>query len=376
MKSFKSLFLLLFLIPFALLAQTKKSINIQNNTLSERKEAVVAIKWETILAHYPKIDTTNFIVINSATKKQVPFQLEHRGNKTIQNLLVQVNVKAKSVVNLSIQKGKAQVFAVKTYARFVPERLDDFAWENDKIAFRAYGKALEKTAGDAFGFDIWVKRTDKMILDKRYKSEDYHKDSGDGLDYYKVGFTLGAGSMAPYVKDSVYYSGNYHHWKILDNGPLRSTFVLGYDAWDVDGIKVKVSKTFSLDAGSQLYSIENVYTFDDNKPLPVVAGIIKRPETGIILLNEQEGVMGYWEPKHGEDGTTGVGVILTTPASTMLVGTEQLLAKTEAKNNEVLTYYTGGAWDKAGKITNSIQWFDYLNRFSQELKNPLLVSIK
>ena len=337
---------------------------------------MVAIKWETILAHYPKIDTTNFIVINSATKKQVPFQLEHRGNKAIQNLLVQVNVKAKSVVNLSIQKGKAQVFAVKTYARFVPERLDDFAWENDKIAFRAYGKALEKTAGDAFGFDIWVKRTDKMILDKRYKSEDYHKDSGDGLDYYKVGFTLGAGSMAPYVKDSVYYSGNYHHWKILDNGPLRSTFVLGYDAWDVDGIKVKVSKTFSLDAGSQLYSIENVYTFDDNKTLPVVAGIIKRPETGIILLNEQEGVMGYWEPKHGEDGTTGVGVILTTPASTMLVGTEQLLAKTEAKNNEVLTYYTGGAWDKAGKITNSIQWFEYLNRFSQELKNPLLVSIK
>lgn len=373
MKSNKSYLLLFFLLPLALLAQIKNTISIENNTVYERKEAVVSIKWETVLSKYPKIDTTNFVVINTVTKKQVPFQLEHRGNKAIQNLLVQVNVKAKSVVQLSIQKGKPQAFATKTYARYVPERLDDFAWENDKIAFRAYGKALEKTPGDAFGFDIWVKRTDKMILNKRYKSEDYHKDSGDGLDYYKVAFTLGAGSMAPYVKDSVRYSGNYHHWKVLDNGPLRSSFVLGYDAWDVDGLQVKVSKTFSLDAGSQLYSIENVYTFDDTKPLAVVAGIIKRPETGIITLNEQQGIMGYWEPKHGEDGTTGVGVILTTPVTKMLVGTEQLLAKTEVKNNVPLLYYTGGAWDKAGKITNAIQWFDYLNRFAQELQNPLLV---
>lgn len=32
----------------------------------------------------------------------------------------------------------------KVYGRFVPERYDDFAWENDKIAFRMYGKSLEK----------------------------------------------------------------------------------------------------------------------------------------------------------------------------------------------------------------------------------------
>ncbi|MEC5166578.1 hypothetical protein RCH18_002319 [Flavobacterium sp. PL11] len=376
MKSNKFFLSLFFLLPFALFAQTKKMISIQNNTVYERKEAVVAIKWESILAAYPQIDTSNFIVINSNTKKQVQYQLERRGSKIIQNLLVQVTVKAKSVVQLSIQKGKPQVFPVKTYARYVPERMDDFAWENDKIAFRTYGKALEKTKGDAYGNDIWVKRTDKMILDKRYKSEDYHKDSGDGLDYYHVGFTLGAGNMAPYVNDTVRYSGNYHQWKIMDNGPLRSTFKLTYDEWNVNGLKVKATKTMSLDAGSQLYQLENVYSFNDTKPLTVVAGIIKRPETGIISLNEQEGIMSYWEPKHGEDGTTGVGVILTTPVNTMLVGKEQMLAQTEVKNNEPIVYYTGGAWDKAGKITNNVQWIDYLNRFAMEIKNPLIVSIK
>ncbi|TEB45397.1 DUF4861 domain-containing protein [Flavobacterium circumlabens] len=372
----QSFFLLAILFPLALLAQTKATVSIQNTTASDRKEAVVSVKWETIVSHYPQIDTTNFVVINSITKKQVPFQLEHQGFKTIQNLLVQVNVKAKSVLQLSIQKGKHSVFETKTYARFVPERKDDFAWENDRIAFRAYGKALEKTKEDAYGLDVWVKRTDKMILNERYKIGDYHIDHGNGLDYYHVGFTLGAGNMAPYVKDTIRYSANYHQWKVLDNGPLRSSFILTYDTWDADRIKVKATKKITLEAGSQLNRIENVYTYESNALLPVVVGIIKRLEKGILSLNEQQGIMGYWEPSYGKDGTTGVGAILTTPVSNITVGTAQLLAKTEVKNNEAIVYYTGAAWDKAGKITTATHWFDYLNKFSQELKNPLIVSVK
>ncbi|MGQ7947292.1 DUF4861 family protein [Flavobacterium sp. WC2509] len=370
------LFLLALILPFTILAQTKATISIQNNTVLERKEAVVAIKWETVLSQYPKIDTTNFVVINSVTKKQIPFQLEHHGNKTIQNLLVQVDVKAKSAVQLSIEKGKPSAFETKTYGRYVPERLDDFAWENDRIAFRAYGKALEGSKDNAYGLDVWIKRTDKMVINERYKLGEYHVDHGNGLDYYKVGFTLGAGDMAPYVKDTVRYSVNYHRWKILDSGLLRFTFRLEYDTWNAGGIKVKVTKMITLDAGSQLNRIENVYTYEGNKPLPVVVGIAKRPETGVLSLNEQQGIMGYWEPIHGTDGTTGVATILSTPVSNITVGTEQLLAKTEVKNNEPVVYYAGAAWDKGAKITNATQWFDYLNTFSQELKNPLVVTIK
>jgi hypothetical protein len=376
MKFIKSFFWLAFILPFGILAQTKATITVQNNSILERKEAIVAIKWETVLSRYPQIDTTNFVVINPVTKKQIPFQLEHRGFSAIQNLLVQVDVKAKYSVTLLIQKGKPETFVAKTYARFVPERKDDFAWENDKIAFRAYGKALEKTDGDAYGYDVWVKRTDKLVLNERYKRNDYHIDHGDGLDYYHVGYTLGAGNMAPYVKDTIRYSGNYHQWKVLDNGPLRSTFQLTFNTWDAGGIKVKATKIISLDAGSQLNRIENTYTFDDSKPLPVVVGIIRREKAGAISLNEQQGIMGYWEPTFDKDGTTGVGSILTTPASMMWVNKEQILTKTTVKSNEPIVYYTGAAWDKATKITDSKKWFDYLNNFYQEIKNPLIIKIE
>ncbi|WP_163410200.1 DUF4861 family protein [Flavobacterium ajazii] len=376
MKNTKRISLFFLLLPLILLSQNKATIEIQNDSDLERSEAIVAVKWETVLSHFPQIDTLNFVVINAATKKQIPYQLEHKGLPGIQNLLVQVSVKAKTTLRVFVQKGKPNDVEVKTYARFVPERKDDFAWENDKIAFRTYGKAIENTNEDAYGFDVWVKRTDKMVINERYKIGNYHKDNGNGMDYYHVGHTLGAGNMAPYIKDTIRYSANYHQWKVLDNGPLRSTFQLIYDAWNAGGIKVKVVKTISLDAGSQLSRVENVYTFEDNKLMPVVVGIIKRPEQGVISLDEKRGILGYWEPTVKEDGTTGVGSILTTPVKNMFVNNEQILAVTEVKNNEPIVYYTGASWDKAGKITNSVQWLDYLNHFSQELKNPMLVSVK
>ena len=35
---------------------------------------------------------------------------------------------------------------VKTVARFVPERTDDFAWENDRVAFRTFGPEAQRMA--------------------------------------------------------------------------------------------------------------------------------------------------------------------------------------------------------------------------------------
>ncbi|GIQ57129.1 DUF4861 domain-containing protein [Flavobacterium collinsii] len=376
MKIMKRLLVLTFVLPVTIIAQTKATAILHNSSALDRKETVIAIPWKSVLSSYPQIDTANFVVLNTLTKKQIPYQLEHHGKTAIQNLLVQVDLKAKSSLNLSIQKGKPEPFAVKTYARYVLERLDDFAWENDKIAFRAYGKALEKTEGDAYGYDVWVKRTDKLVLNDRYKRNDYHIDHGDGLDYYHVGHTLGAGNMAPYVKDTIRYSGNYHQWKILDKGPLRTTFQLTFDTWNAGGIKVKATKIISIDAGSQLNRIENIYTFDDKNPLPVVVGIIRREKAGVLSLNEQQGVMGYWEPTFDKEGTTGVGSILTTPANAMWVNKEQLLTQTTVRNNEPLVYYTGAAWDKAGKITSAKQWFNYLDHFNEELKNPLTISVK
>jgi Domain of unknown function (DUF4861) len=274
-----------------------------------------------------------------------------------------------------VEKGKPTPIEPKTYARFVPERLDDFAWENDKIAFRTYGKALEGTKGDAYGLDVWVKRTDKLVINTRYKGDKYHVDNGDGMDYYHVGHTLGAGNIAPIVKDEIIYSKNYHRYKVLDNGPLRTTFVLEFDAWKVDGIDVTATKKFTIDAGSQMNKIEVNYDFTGRDSLSVVIGIIKRPQQGSILLDEKEGVTAYWEPQHGADGTTGVGVVLTEPVKGTSITKEQILTHLTFKKGQPFVYYTGAAWDKGGEIKDSGKWFSYLRGFKSQQKHPLKVKL-
>lgn len=368
---------IIFLFSFfliGLVSYEQPVIEINNPSSFARHEEVIEIAWAEVLAAYPSIDTSNFKVINNSTKQELEYQLEYKGGVQIKNLLVQVNLPAKGKIKLV--PGKHKPFISKTYCRFVPERKDDFAWENDKIAFRMYGKALEKTPNEmAYGIDVWVKRTDKLIINDWYKRNDYHQDNGQGLDYYKVGLTLGAGDAAPFINDTIWFSKNYTLWKVLDNGPLRSTFQLIYDEWTAAGKKLKAVKTISLDAGSQLGKIEVNYEMSDGDPLPVATGIVKRNEPGEMLLNEKDGIMGYWEPQHGKDGTTGLGCIFIRPVSKMMVTQNHLLTETIVARPFSVIYYQGAVWDKAGVITSAKKWFSYLETFGQKLKQPALVVI-
>ena len=355
----------------------KQVVVVSNPLTILREEEIVAIPWSQVMELYPTLDTSDFKVINKATKSEYVYQLEYKGQSQVQNLLVQLTVAAGAQQQLLIVKGKHKPFSSKTYCRYVPERKDDFAWENDRIAFRMYGKALENSPAEmAYGVDVWVKRTDRLILNERYRRGEYHIDHGDGMDYYHVGLTLGAGGIAPYIHDTIWFSKNYRTWKVLDNGPLRSTFQLGYEEWSAAGSKIRCTQTISLDAGSQLSQTVVNYETDMDKPLPVVAGIIKRKEAGELLLNEKDGILAYWEPQHGTDGITGVACLFTTPVKQMLVNETHLLAKTLATKNTSLIYYNGAAWNKAGQIVSADDWFAYLQRFQTRVKHPLLISTK
>lgn len=298
-------------------------------------------------------------------KNEIPYQ------KVDDGILALVDLKAGETKMVSAVAGKPKQVAPRTFARYVPERLDDFAWENDKIAFRAYGEALEGTKGDAYGFDVWVKRTSDLVINRRYTHGDYHNDLGDGLDYYKVGLTLGAGNNAPIGEDGIVYSKNYHRYKVLENGPLRTVFVLEFDPWMVDGIEVRADKKFTIEAGSQFYKLETTYYYNGENELPIAVGIVDRPGKGSTLLDEQNGIMAYWEPKHGKDGTTGVAVI-SSDLSEMNFRERQWIAQTKVTSGKPLVYYVGAAWDKAGGITNAQQWFDYCKQQKESVANSVI----
>lgn len=331
---------------------------------ADQPAKVMEIPYAEIARQLRGIDA--FRVVDAASGEEVPYQLEYRGGEEPLNLLVQVNMPAGETLQLELREGAPAPVAAKTYARYVPERMDDFAWENDKIAFRIYGEALEGTPGDAHGIDVWVKRTPELVIDRWYESGDYHTDHGQGLDYYSVGLTLGAGDIAPYINGSLWFPKHYRGYKVLDNGPLRSTFRLDYEQWDAAGTPLKMSKLISLDAGSQLNRVEVLFESAEPATFPVAIGIVQRDEPGEHLTDKADGIMGYWEPAHGQDGTTGIGVVIGAPAEDISLTGEHLLGIVEVMTGEPLVYYTGAAWDKAGEVTSAEEWFAYLRHFLKD----------
>ena len=349
--------------------------NTIENTLNiVRKEEVIELDWNSLIQINAQIMAAPFIVVNSATSEQYPYQIINDEAGKPSALLVQTTLAANAKISLDIKKGDPLKFKVKTFGRYVPERKDDFAWENDKIAFRMYGPALQATGEISSGIDVWLKRTPEMIIDKWYKLDDYHVDHGEGLDCYKVGPTLGAGGIAPYANEELFYSKNWATCKAITTGNLRTVLELIYSPWLFNGKEITETKRITLNAGSQLNQVEVTYNAKDLDTIHVATGIIKRAEKGVVVMNENSGIISYWEPTSKEFGTTGIGLVVHDNMGMSIVE-NHIVAFAKAINKKPFRYYQGACWDKAGEFVNKQAWENYLNEFSLKLKNPLKISI-
>ena len=357
-------------------AQVSKTILVHNPGQTAFTDAVVEIPWATVRQAFPRIDTARLRVVQLPGMQEVPYQLEHGGQPTVQNLLVWVSVGAGQTLRLELRPEKPAPVVARTFCRYVPERKDDFAWENDRVAFRIYGHALESTNENAYGTDIWAKRTDRLVLNDWYKRNDYHTDHGDGLDYYHVGFTLGAGGIGVFLGDTIGFFRNYRTWEVLDNGPLRSTCRVKHAPQTFGPATVTLTKTISLDAGSQLSRVA-IKTQSTPADLPMVVGITLRPDGGDLTRDEQGGILSYWEPQHGNDGTLGIGCLFPANGPVPMRQTQQHgLAMLRVKSGKTTTYFAGGAWDKANRIRSAAEWQTYLRQFADQQRHPLTITVE
>ena len=258
---------------------------------------------------------------------------------------------------------------------------DDFNWENDRVAYRMYGPALQATGEISSGIDIWAKRTDKLVADKWYADElsgksTYHNDNGEGLDFYKVGPTLGAGAAAPYVDNQLWFSRNFENYTILDKGPLRITFRLDYGVFNAGPSgQLTSSRIISLDAGSQLNKIRQIYEFKSEK-MPVAAGIVMRnsPDEE-IFIDKNRNFAAHAEPADSLNGILYQAITAPTAFTDIEKKHNHLLGLQTVRPSEPFIYYSGGGWSKYGFKTFE-DWVKYVSEFSEKLHSPLTIVIR
>jgi len=357
-------------------------VEVSNPSDIVHKNTTVEIDWADVVAKMPSAHPLKIVVVNAVTGDELTHQVVYHGEETPQMLIFQVTLAPKESMKLFIRKGMSQQQPVqKTFGRFIPERKDDIAWENDRVAFRMYGPALANE-NPSNGVDLWLKKTEKMIVDQFYNDDlnnnkSYHVDHGEGLDCYAVRHTLGAGGISPFFNDTLWVGNHYVTQRVLDNGPLRTTFVLTYNNLPVGKKILSEEITISLDAGSQLN--KGVVSFDgDFTDIQVAAGIFLHQDPGNIKTNITAGYSAFAETATSDAGVpAGRNYVATVIPSGKMTGSlnqqEHLLSLASYKKGDKFTYYFGGGWNQWGFATDE-DWFGYVADFAAKLKNPLKIS--
>ena len=283
----------------------------------------------------------------------------------------------------------APAFPTAVTARYIQERLDDFAWENDLVAHRTYGPALGAPAAPGSGkevlatsgLDIWFKRVAYPVVDRWYNKghDHYHKDQGEGMDMYNVGKSRGCGGTGVWDGKLLHTSHNYKSWKVLANGPVRAIFELSYDSWDAGGTAVSEVKRFTVDAGHQFDRIDSTFTFAGPASLTVAVGLNKNPaDKGqnpqiAVARDEPRGALMQWV-QQASNGAFGTAIVLPGASGYAEDSLNQLvLAK--VTSGQPLRYYAGAAWDRAGRVTTSQQWNAEIATLAARVANPVWLSL-
>ena len=377
----------------------------------------------------------DFTVADASGRFQA-VQITHDGK-----LLFQAAVPAKGKVKYTIAEKQMKGYGLNTittpigqttfepqvFGKCFPERLDDVAWENDVVAFRTYGPALQKKGETAYGFDVWTKRTSNLVVQERYDLEldkefhsvtnrlkqmgqyaliddvyyaiSYHVDHGTGMDCYKVGATLGAGTPALLDENGeIIYPWCWTSYEILDNGPLRFTVKLHYNG--ADGKDYGEERIISLDAGSQLNKCTVSYSQQPtaNSQQPIAVGIVVHNENPTAyVLSEKNGYMGYedlgdskqykerFREKLNKDfGRIYIGCVFPEGVDKMYYKEGQnlpgavghIMGVKEFKGSSgSLTYYFGSGWSRNNEtdFETLADWEAYLSRYAECLNNPLKI---
>jgi hypothetical protein len=199
------------------------NITVTHDLEAARPAAVITVPFRDIVALAPGLRMYHLVVRDPKgrvlTSQVTNYQHDHRG-ASYDDLVFSYDFAAgekRAVFSVESSADATPPVTPCVYARTVPERYDDMAWENDRIAHRMYGFTLNSPAAGGerlrgSGIDIWGKRVSYPVVDRWYAKghDQFHKDEeGEGLDLYSIGGSRGAGGTGVWDGQKLWTSDNF-----------------------------------------------------------------------------------------------------------------------------------------------------------------------
>lgn len=261
----------------------------------------------------------------------------------------------------------------QTYGNFFAMGHDDFAWENDKVAFRVYGPVSRGSALDS-GVDCWMKTVEYPIIDEWYRKiqlpgNSYHKDDGTGADIYHVGGSRGCGGLALWLNGKMHPSDTFTDWAILYRSQEKFIFQLIY-RWKVKGDHFTEIRKVSIELGSHCYVAHSQFLKNGviAPNLPIAIGLTTHESRAKAVFDKDQGYVATWDSYDEWSLGTGIKVEPKNFISFKLIESDikdasHALLITQTDSQGSLVYASGYSWEKAGHFKSLAEWESYLASF-------------
>ena len=342
------------------------SVSISNPTSLQRQELI------SIDASQLGFAADKGVIVRDAFGIERTSQLTYDGK-----LLLDVHVRPHATTTYTIQPGIAAAVLSSVSGRMYPERLDDISFENDRIAFRLYGPALQRKGEKGFGHDVWVKRTTELVLEELYRNDpriSFHLDYGKALDCYGVGPTLGCGTPCLIRDGKIVYPWCYETYKILDKGPLRFTVQVDFPK-TADGIIEH--RILSLDKGSN-FCEATVWYDGISKPVDIGAGLAIRPADPTTVVVGKDYVHyadPTVDPERHQFQVYSALLFPDTKVDIKQMESHALGILRNYQDGQCFHYFFGAAWSEFD-VRSQDEWQCRINGFMEARRQPLKISIQ
>ena len=249
-------------------------------------------------------------------------------------------------------------------------------WESEKVGYRFYLDWRNAT-------DIFGKKVNDLVLHKVgtvdliAKDDSYHEMQEWGMDIFKVGSTLGIGSIGMMNADSIYMVSETDEviCEINYNGPILSEVKTDYKRWKVGEQKYDLVSKFSIAAGSRITNVDlSIYDAAEN----ITTGLAKH-ENADFMKSESNGDWQYIA-LYGKQtlNNDNLGIVLFYKKSDLIKQGETVLnyyVSLKPIKNKV-NYAFAAAWEKElNGIKTKEEFIDYINDEITKFNNPLQIKV-
>ncbi|HEX7506313.1 MAG TPA: glycoside hydrolase family 88 protein [Polyangia bacterium] len=357
------------------------NVTVINPLAHARNSETVVLHLDDLRKLVPELEPATTVVVDASGAEISSQLVDMDGNEIADDLVFQDDFAERASKTFTLRAGKRRQPTredYRVYGRFVRERHDDFAWENDRIAHRMYGPDLETWMREPLtssGVDVWTKRARKLIVNDWYLTDDYHEDHGEGADLYSVGKSRGCGGLGIYLGGKLAVSRNFTASRVLANGPIRLVFELTYAPWQVGGARVSEIKRVILDAGQSFDRFESSFSTDPTGT-PLLAGIgIAKHKGGVAESDPRAAWLRTWEPLTQPNGNLGCAIVVPGARAEFKVTDLDYLLVTAIPTSGTVVYFAGFGWDRSSDVADAAAWANRVENRRREAVAPLQISL-